>query len=72
MQDIKSMYLDELTKELSPLGLPAYKCRQIFVWLHAKGVNSFEHMTDISAQMRAKLAEKYYISVANIEKMGYF
>lgn len=67
-EDIKSMTEEELSQALEPLGLKSYRAQQIFLWLHNKGAESFDEMLNIPKNTRGKLAEIYYISVANIEK----
>lgn len=64
-QDLKSMTLAEMTQALTQLGEPAFRAKQIFVWLH-KGVRTFEDMTNISKLLRQKLNEHYYITVPEI------
>lgn len=66
-KDCKSMTLAELREDFSALGWPAFRAKQVYKWLH-KGVESFEEMSDQSKEIRTQLAEKYYISVATIEK----
>jgi len=39
------------------LGLPPFRARQIFAWVHGRGVTSFSEMTDISKDLRGRLAE---------------
>lgn len=65
--DIKSLTLPELTEELQSLGLPSFRAQQVFAWLH-RGVGSFDDMTNLSKPLRYMLQEKYYISVAKVEK----
>lgn len=65
--DIKSMTLAEIKVAFQEEGLPAFRSLQVYRWLH-RGVESFEEMSDLSRDLRQKLSEKYYISVANIEK----
>lgn len=61
-QDIKSMNMEELTLAFKTLGEPAFRAKQVFVWLH-KGIKSFDEMTNISKSLRQKLDELYYITV---------
>ena len=68
MVDIKSMYLQELQDDFAELGFQKFNAIQVYKWLHQKYVVSFDEMTNISNSMRKKLAEKYYICVATIEK----
>ena len=55
--DIKSMNIKELEDLLKELGEPKFRAKQIFDWLHAKQVDSFEEMTNLSKGLREKLAE---------------
>ena len=58
MRDIKSMDLEELTQALSALGEPKFRAGQVFTWLH-RGARSFEEMTNLSKQLRARLAAEF-------------
>ena len=55
--DIKSMNVNELEDLLKELGEPKFRAKQIFDWLHAKQVDSFEEMTNLSKGLREKLSE---------------
>lgn len=68
MTDIKSLTVEELTQSLAQLALKPYRAQQIFKWLHEKSVESFDEMLNIPKNVRVKLSEIYYISVASIEK----
>ena len=65
--DIKSMTLAEIKEAFREEELPAFRSLQVYRWLH-RGVESFDEMSDLSRDLRQKLSEKYYISVAIIEK----
>ena len=64
--DIKSMNTAELEDLLKELGEPKFRAKQIFDWLHAKQVNSFEEMTNLSKGLREKLAETASINGVEI------
>lgn len=57
--DIKSLYLEELTEELGKIGLPAFRAKQVYEWLHLKLVKSYEDMTNLSKDLRETLKDKY-------------
>ena len=59
-EHLKSQTLPELTATLKELGLPAFRGKQVYTWLH-KGVRSYDEMTNLSKDLRAKLSEKYPI-----------
>ena len=57
MKDIKSMTREELSAELSALGEPAFRAKQVFSWLH-RGA-SFDEMTNLPKTLRQRLAEEF-------------
>ncbi len=59
-RDIKQLLPEDLEAELSALGLPKFRAKQIFRWL-SRGARSFEEMTDLSAPLRGQLASLYTI-----------
>ena len=64
--DIKSMNITELEDLLKKLGEPKFRAKQIIDWLHAKQVDSFEEMTNLSKGLREKLAETASINGVEI------
>ena len=50
--DIKSMDITELQELLQELGEPKFRAKQLFDWLHAKQVDSFAEMTNLSKSLR--------------------
>ena len=64
-QDIKSMNLAEMQAMMKEMGEPAFRAKQIFVWLH-KGVTSFDGMTNLSKSLREKLEENCYITAPKV------
>jgi 23S rRNA (adenine2503-C2)-methyltransferase len=56
--DIKSLSLDDLQEKLRDLGQPSYRARQIIDWLYTKRVTSFEEMTNLPRDLRAKLGKR--------------
>jgi 23S rRNA (adenine2503-C2)-methyltransferase len=41
--------------------LPAYRAKQVYEWVYARGADSFETMTNVSKPLRAMLAEHWSI-----------
>lgn len=60
--EIKSLSIDELKGQLVEMGEKPFRAKQIFKWLH-QPVRSFEEMTDLSKELRAKLAGRYLLTV---------
>lgn len=63
--DIKSLNLSELKEEMVLIGEKAFRAGQIYDWLHKKLAVSFEEMTNLSANLRDKLSERYEIINVN-------
>ena len=61
IKDIKSMSVREIADLMKTIGEPAYRGKQIFSWLN-KGVRDFQEMTDLSKDLRRKLAENCELS----------
>lgn len=64
-QDLKSMNEAEIAQALRDMGEPAFRARQVFLWLH-RGVTRFDEMTNLSKPLRQKLDERYYITAPEI------
>jgi len=65
MIDIKSMTMEEIGAALKEMGEPAFRAKQVFVWLH-KGVTSFDQMSNLSKSLREKLSAAYYITAPQV------
>jgi 23S rRNA (adenine2503-C2)-methyltransferase len=51
----------ELERAVTALGMPAFHGRQIFRWIHQRGVASFAGMTDLGRQARETLAATFTV-----------
>lgn len=57
----------DLSEFIASLGEPAYRARQIFRSVHARRLLSFDAMTDLSKELRAKLESQAVISSLTLE-----
>lgn len=55
--DIKSMDIDELSAYLVSIGEQKFRGKQLYSWIHEKGVASFDEMTNLSKGLLDKLKE---------------
>ena len=62
--DIKSMYPDELAGFVKGRGLPAFRARQLFQWIHVSRAAGYEEMSNLPAGLRRELAEEYPLVTA--------
>ena len=67
MTDIKSMTQSEITDALLGMGEPAFRGKQVFLWLH-RGVTGFDEMSNLSKALRARLAETYEITAPRLAR----
>jgi 23S rRNA (adenine2503-C2)-methyltransferase len=61
--DIKSLNQTELEQEFKLLGLPAYRAKQIYEWLHVKLVTDYDEMMNIPKNLRDALRDKYPLTI---------
>lgn len=64
--DIKSLSLNELTKEMETIGQPGFRAKQIYEWIHQKLVTSYDEMTNISKDLRCVLAKDYPLTTLQV------
>jgi 23S rRNA (adenine2503-C2)-methyltransferase len=60
---------EELAALFKELGEPAFRARQLWGWMYAKGARDFGDMTDMSKKLRAKLAERYAVHRPEISRL---
>ena len=63
--NIRSMTQPELAAICKELGQPAFRAKQVYVWLH-KGVRSYDEMTNLPKGLRDVLSEKYPIHAPKV------
>ena len=57
--DLLGLPLDRLTRFLvEELGERPFHARQLYRWIHQRGITDFDQMTDLSKSLRAKLQER--------------
>ena len=66
--EILSLTKDELAAEIEKMGEKSYRAKQIYDWLHVKKATDFSQMSNLSAQFRDKLSEKFCIKSLKIKK----
>lgn len=59
LKNIRSMTLEEISNDFDELKLPKFRAKQVYSWVQEKCVESFDEMTNLSKDLREKLAECY-------------
>ncbi len=62
------MTIEEAKDFFVSLGEKPYRAAQLFNWLYEINVDSFNHMTNFSKELRARLDEQYTISALSLEE----
>ena len=63
-QNLFGKNVAELQDVLAPLGLPKFRAKQIAQWMYEKGATSFDEMTNLSKDLRARLSDAFEIFLA--------
>jgi 23S rRNA (adenine2503-C2)-methyltransferase len=64
--DLAEMELSELEQALDSMGHPRFHARQLYQWVHKRGVTDFADMTDIGRELRASLAGAFHITTPEV------
>lgn len=66
--DILSLTKEELFAAVADMGEKSFRAKQIYEWLHMKKVTDFSQMTNLSAQFRDELSQKFCLKSLKIKK----
>jgi 23S rRNA (adenine2503-C2)-methyltransferase len=64
--DIAGAELHELEQSLADLGEPRFHGRQVFQWIHRRGVTDLALMSDLSRELRATLAGHFDLRTPSV------
>ena len=56
----------QLQRTLSEVVSPAFRVQQIAEWMHVRGVDSFDAMSNIPKDVRASLAERFTVAMPEV------
>ena len=62
---LKSMTLPEMADHFKQKGLPAFRAKQVYTWLH-KGVRSYEEMTNLPQTLRQQLQQEHPLYIPQV------
>jgi len=67
-KEIRALPLSRLQEYVrDELDLPTFRARQIFSWVHGRGATSTEKMTDLSKELRARLAGQVTLAPLQVD-----
>src|SRR5512144_1428530 len=64
--DLAEMEVVELEQALESMGQPRFHARQLFQWVHKRGVTDFGGMTDLGRDLRGALAAAFRIATPEV------
>ena len=68
-KDIRSLSKEDLRVFFESIGDKAFRGNQVYEWLWSKGIHSFDDMTNISKETRARLEENYVINHIEVDSI---
>ena len=67
--DIRSMMFDELAVWVKSVGQPAFRAKQIFEWVHAKGIAHAEDMTNVPKKLIEEIKKQHMYGVEEVTRL---
>ena len=70
-KNIRNLGLDDLEAYFNTLGEKKFRAKQVYEWLWQKQAHSFESMTNLSKELRAKLNEHFDLPALKVDATQY-
>jgi 23S rRNA (adenine2503-C2)-methyltransferase len=64
---IESYSIEGIEGLLADYGQPRFRSKQLVQWIYGRGVDSYEHMTDVPAALREKLNREAPLFIPNVD-----
>lgn len=68
-KDIRALTLPQLSQIFEEIGEPAFRAKQVYDWLWAKGMVEFGQMSNLSKKLRDYLEENFTINAVQIHEL---
>ena len=68
-KDIRALSLQQLTDLFGEINEPAFRAKQVYDWLWAKGMVDFGQMSNLSKNLRTYLEEQFTINAVQINEL---
>lgn len=69
MKDIRTLSLDQLKDYFVTLGEKPFRAKQVYDWLWSKNLHSIDEMTNLSKELREKIAQEYTINPISVDQL---
>lgn len=68
-KDIRALSKEDLRQFFESIGEKPFRGNQVYEWLWAKGIHSFEDMTNVSKEVREQLSERFTINHIEVDTL---
>jgi len=68
VKNLTHLTKSELEAELGALGEKPFRVKQIWNWIYARGAKNFDEMTNLSKELREKLAQNFSLQRPEVSK----
>ncbi|MBA2726801.1 MAG: 23S rRNA (adenine(2503)-C(2))-methyltransferase RlmN [Parachlamydiaceae bacterium] len=69
MSDLCALSFDELQQWIELQGGKKFQAKQIFEWVYSKSITRWEEMTNLSIDLRAKMASSFHLPTLQLVKV---
>lgn len=66
--DLRSLDLEDMMELMADFQEPAFRAKQLFNWIHSKGIKDLKEITNLNKTLLDKLQEKTEITSLNLRK----
>lgn len=70
-KNIRHLSFEELSQYFEQMGEKKFRAKQVYEWLWLKHAHSFDSMTNLSKELRTKLAEHFTLPALQVETTQY-
>ena len=70
-KNIRDLSLDQLEDYFNSIGEKKFRVKQVYEWLWQKHAHSFDDMTNLSKDLRSKLAEEFDLPALKVDTTQY-
>lgn len=67
LPDLRSLSREQLSALMTSHGEKPFRAKQVFAWIHKRGISSFDEMTDLSKALRQKLSKVSRLSSMRLD-----
>ncbi len=67
MKDIRTLTLEQLTEYFKEIGEKPFRAKQVYDWLWSKNLHSIDEMTNLSKDLREKIAQEFTINPISVD-----